>query len=153
VLRSLQGEHEADNRRQASHAAFGSTMDQAMHLDRYLGLMRSPAYVAERDLVAVSPDGRIASFMIWWSDISGVAQIEPFGTHPDFQGQGIGTALIHYGLRLMKEAGMGVARVVTEGSRSDATAFYAATGFDEVGAVRWLPPSDSQVRASSKSAP
>jgi GNAT superfamily N-acetyltransferase len=142
VLRSLQGEHEANNRREASHGAFRSTMDPAMHLDRYLGLMRSQVYAAERDLVAVSPDGRIASFMLWWPDKSGVAQIEPFGTHPDFQGQGIGTALILHGLRMMKEAGMRMARVITEDSRSDATAFYVATGFDDVGGVRWWALTD-----------
>ena len=88
-------------------------------------------------MVAVAPDGRIASFMIWWHHQSGVAQIEPFGTHPDFQGQGIGTALIHHGLRMMRDAGMRVARVNTQEARSDATAFYEAAGFTNAGLVRW----------------
>lgn len=52
TLRSLTGEKEADQRRRASHAAFKSTMDPADHLERYLRLMRSPVYEAERDLVA-----------------------------------------------------------------------------------------------------
>ncbi|MFV1961946.1 MAG: GNAT family N-acetyltransferase [Acidimicrobiia bacterium] len=137
VLRHVEGEHESNNRHEASHAAFKSTMDPEMHHERYLGFMRSPVYVAEQDLVAVSPDGRIASFMIWWPDKSGLAQIEPFGTHPDFQGRGIGTALMHHGLRMMKDAGMRMARVISEDSRSDATSFYESVGFDEIGRVRW----------------
>ena len=137
VLRHVEGEHEADNRRKASHGAFKSTMGSDMHLERYLTFMRSSVYASDRDLVAVSPDGRIASFMIWWLDNSGVAQIEPFGTHPDFQGQGIGTALIHHGLNQMKDAGMRMARVITEEARSDAISFYEAAGFDDVGRVRW----------------
>ena len=135
-LRHVMGEHEADERRRASHAAFQSTMDPEMHLRRYLRFMRSPVYDPMRDLVAVSPDGRIASFMIWWPDPSGIAQIEPFGTHPEFQRVGLGRALIHYGLHTMLEAGMAQCRVVTDEPRTDATAFYESVGFQDVGRLR-----------------
>lgn len=138
-LRSVAGEHEADNRRAASHAAFESTMDPDMHLQRYLGLMRSPVYSAERDLVAVAPDGTIACFMIWWADPSGVAQIEPFGTHPDFHRQGVGRALLYHGLNEMRRAGMRVARVCTDDDRP-ATGFYEGIGFRDVGRLRWWKP-------------
>lgn len=135
ALRHVRDETEANNRRAASHAAFDSTMPDAMHLQRYLGFMRSPEYVGERDLVAVDPDGRIASFMVWWADDSGVAQIEPFGTHPDYHRQGIGRALIYHGLRQMKAAGMHTCRVLTDDWRG-ATAFYEGVGFTDVGRVR-----------------
>ena len=137
VLRHLEGEQEADNRRAASHAAFQSTMEHEDHLNRYLKFMRSPVYDAERDLVAVAPDGRIAAFMIWWPDQTGIAQIEPFGTHPDFHRQGAGRALMYNGLRKMKDAGMRATRVVTDVPRSDATSFYSAVGFDDVGRLHW----------------
>lgn len=135
-LRSIMGEAEANSRRAASHAAFDSTMPSAMHLQRYVDFMRSEVYESERDLVAVSPDGTIAAFMVWWPDDSGIAQIEPFGTHPDFHRRGIGRALIHHGLRRMKEAGMHTCRVLTDDWR-DATNFYEAVGFTDVGRVRW----------------
>jgi ribosomal protein S18 acetylase RimI-like enzyme len=112
-------------------------MDPKDHLERYLRFMRSPVYVAENDLVAVAPDGRIASFMVWWPDASGISQIEPFGTHPDFQGRGVGRALIHFGLARMRDAGMGVCRVITDDYRAAATAFYRSVGFDDVGALNW----------------
>lgn len=141
-LRSVAGEHEADSRRAASHAAFESTMPEQMHLDRYLGFMRSPVYSPERDLVVASPEGRIASFMVWWPDDSGIAQIEPFGTHPDFHRQGLGRALVLHGLHEMQRAGMHTARVLTNDWR-EATAFYEGVGFRDVGRVQWWAiPSD-----------
>jgi ribosomal protein S18 acetylase RimI-like enzyme len=141
-VRAVAGEHEADNRRSASHAAFESTMSEQMHLDRYLKFMRSPVYAPERDLVVVSPEGRIASFMVWWPDDSGIAQIEPFGTHPDFHRRGLGRALLLHGLHDMRHAGMHTARVLTNDWR-DATAFYEDVGFRDVGRIQWWAiPSD-----------
>jgi ribosomal protein S18 acetylase RimI-like enzyme len=141
TLRALAGEEEADRRRKASHAAFKSTMDPAQHLERYLRFMRSPVYDPERDLVAVAPDGTIASFMIWWPDDSGIAQIEPMGTDPAFQRQGIGRALMKYAFSRMREAGMTAVRVITGEQRRDAVAFYSALGFTRVADLRfWMGP-------------
>lgn len=139
-LRPLRGREEADARRRASHSAFRSTMDAQAHLDRYLRFMSSPVYERDRDLVAVSPHGEIGSFMVWWPDRSGIAQIEPFGTHSDFQRQGIATALIRYGLSRMRAAGMVTARVVTDDYREDANAFYKSAGFDLIDQVRSYSP-------------
>jgi GNAT superfamily N-acetyltransferase len=135
-LRAVHGEHEANARREAAHAAFGSTMPGAMHLQRYLDFMRSPVYVPERDLVAVSPDGTIAAFTVWWADPSGVAQIEPFGTHPDFHRQGIGRALIYHALSEMKRAGMRTARVCSLDDPRPA-GFYRGVGFTDIGPLDW----------------
>jgi len=132
-IRHVEGEHEADNRRAASHAAFESSMPPDQHLQRYLRFMRSPVYTPKRDLVVVHEDGTIGSFMVWWADESGVAQIEPFGTHPDFHRQGLGRALLHHGLRDMKAAGMHLSRVMTDEDRAAATTFYEAAGFEVMG--------------------
>lgn len=136
-IRAVSGEAEADNRLAAAHAAFQSTMSSEMHLQRYLDFMRSPMYVPERDLVAVAPDGTFAAFMIWWADErSGIAEIEPFGTHPRFQRQGIGRALLHHGLGEMRKAGALLARVCTEHG-SSANQFYQACGFGNARPLRW----------------
>ena len=140
-LRPLLGEEEADSRRAASHAAFESTMEHDAHLERYLRFMRSPVYDRERDLVAVAPDGRIASFMVWWPDPSGTAQIEPFGTDPAFHRQGIGRALMAFALNRMRTEGMNQVRVMTDLHREDAIAFYRAMGFQQVAELRnWRRP-------------
>lgn len=135
-LRAVAGEHEANRRRAASHAAFESNMPAALHLQRYIDFMRSPVYAPEHDLIAVTASGDVASFMVWWADESGVAQIEPFGTHPDYQRQGVGRALIYHGLAEMKRAGMQTCRVITDEPRA-ASAFYEGVGFKDVGRVRW----------------
>lgn len=140
-LRPVSGVEEANSRRKASHLAFRSTMTDEEHLERYLRFMRSPVYLPDHDLVAVAPDGTIAAFMVWWADESGITQIEPFGTHPDYQGRGIGRSLIHHGLRQMSGLGMRLARVCTEVTREPANRFYPGVGFDVVGRlVDWKPP-------------
>lgn len=138
-LRSLAGEHEADARRRAAHAAFESTMPEEMHLQRYLDFMRSSSYVPQRDLVAIAGNGTVSAFMVWWADDSGVAQIEPFGTDPEYQRMGLGRALLYHGLHEMKRAGMIKARVCTDDDRP-ATAFYEGVGFADVGRLRWWAP-------------
>ena len=128
-LRHVRNEAEAKNRSEASDRAFKSTLDPPAQLNRYLRFMRSPVYDRERDLVAVAPDGGIGAFMVWWSDPSGIAQIEPFATHPDFQRQGVGGALLPFGLERMRAAGMRTVRVCTDESRERAVAFYSSLGF------------------------
>jgi predicted N-acetyltransferase YhbS len=141
-IRSVRDEREANTRRAAAHAAFESTMPDAMHLQRYIDFMRSPVYVPERDLVAVDESGTVVSFMVWWADHgSATAQIEPFGTHPEFHRRGIGRALIHHGLAEMRKAGMEMARVCT-GDEMAATDFYEGVGFSDVGRLRWWASAD-----------
>lgn len=141
TVRAVRGENEANTRRAASHAAFESKMPEAMHLQRYLDFMRSPVYEPERDLVAVDSEGRVGSFMVWWGDGSGIAQIEPFGTHPDFHRRGIGRALLYHGLGEMKRAGMRLVRVCTDDDRL-ATKFYEGIGFEDVDRLRWWKRSE-----------
>jgi GNAT superfamily N-acetyltransferase len=141
TLRPLSGEGEANARRRASHAAFKSDMDPAEHLERYLRLMRSPVYEAERDLVAVTDDGTVAAFTIWWPDSSGIAQIEPMGTDPAFHRRGIGRALMQYAFSRMREVGMTRVRVITDQHRADAVSFYSAVGFTRTAELRfWKRP-------------
>ena len=136
TLRHVEGEHEAVERRRASHAAFQSTMDEGQHIERYLRFMRSPVYEAERDLIAVDPEGRVGAFMIWWPDDSGIAQVEPFGTDPEFQRLGLGRALLRHGARQARDEGMVTLRVCTTAD-TPAAKFYGRSGFKEVGKLRW----------------
>lgn len=141
TVRHLAGEHEADSRRAASHAAFGSTMDPAAHLDRYLRFMRSPVYDRTRDVVAVAPDGEIAAFLIWWPDeATGIAQLEPVGTHPAHQRRGLGAAVLDRALDDMRSAGMRTLRVCTDTWRPDALAFYDGVGFVRADRLSWWSP-------------
>src|SRR6185436_6268575 len=95
TIRPLAGEHEAASRSAAARRSFRTKMDPEAHVARYLAFMRSPAYVAARDLVAIAPDGRVASFVVSWVDEElSLAQFEPVGTDPDFTRLGLGRAVI-----------------------------------------------------------
>ena len=135
-LRHVAGEAEANARRHASHRSFRSTMDEGLHLQRYVRFMRSDVYVPERDLVVVDGSGRVGAFMVWWGDVSGIAQIEPFGTDPDFHRMGLGRALLRFGAQRAQEEGMHTLRVSTNDDWP-AAAFYERSGFEAVGKLHW----------------
>jgi ribosomal protein S18 acetylase RimI-like enzyme len=139
-IRSLDGEREHASRADAARLAFASTLAPEVHRARYLQFMRSPGYVLEHDLVAVAPDGTIASFEIYWLDAElSLGQFEPVGTHPNFQRRGLARALLHEGLARLASAGIERARVMTGGSNERAKRAYLDAGFDlvdEVGAFR-----------------
>ena len=115
-----------------------------MHAARYLGFMRSPAYVPEHDLVAVAPDGRIAAFTVFWPDAElSLAQFEPVGTDPDFHRMGLGRAVISEALRRLAAAGIEQARVMTNGDNHAAIALYESCGFARVDTLAdWYGPTD-----------
>jgi ribosomal protein S18 acetylase RimI-like enzyme len=138
TLRTVRGENEHELRAAAARRAFASTMDVDTHNARYLRFMRSPAYVAEHDVVAVVDTGRIASFAVYWPDDElSLAQFEPVGTDPDFQGRGIGRAVIAFALERLAQDGIERARVMTNASNTNAIRFYEACGFEIVDRVGW----------------
>lgn len=139
-IRPIRGEDEHAARADAARLAFASTLEPEVHRARYLRFMRSPAYVREHDLVAVAPDGTIASFAIYWSDTElSLARFEPVGTHPTFQRRGLARALLNDGLARLAAAGIEQAQVMTGGANDRAKRLYLAAGFDvvdEVGGFR-----------------
>lgn len=57
-------------------------------------------YKQDLDLVAIAPDGTIASFCTFRMDpLSKITSLEPMGTHPDYRGLGLAKTLIYEGLR------------------------------------------------------
>jgi GNAT superfamily N-acetyltransferase len=139
-IRPLRGEEEYAARADAARLAFQSTLEPDVHRARYLRLMRSPAYALAHDIVAVAPDGTIASFAIVWPDAAlSVGLFEPVGTHPEFQRRGLASALMQEGLARLAAAGIERARVMTGGTNERATRVYRALGFrlvDEVASYR-----------------
>jgi ribosomal protein S18 acetylase RimI-like enzyme len=139
-IRPLGGEHEHAARADAARLAFESTLEPEVHRARYLRFMRSPGYVLDHDIVAVAPDGTIASFAIYWLDAElSLGQFEPVGTHPDFQRRGLARALLHEGLARLAAAGIDRARVMTGGANDRAQGTYLDSGFelvDQVAAFR-----------------
>jgi mycothiol synthase len=132
-VRHVAGEREVSQRAAASYAAFGSGKPFELYCRDYLRFMRSPVYPPDLDLVVVTPNGQFAAFCICWlEDVNKVGLFEPVGTHPDWQGQGLGKAVLCEGLRRMKERGMTTANVCVEHDNRAARRLYESVGFDVV---------------------
>lgn len=122
----------ADGRLRAhvTHGAFSPNDDWETYAEEYAQFIGSVVYDGEHDLFVRSPDGRGASACtIWFDTVNGVGKFEPVGTHPDFQGQGLGKAVMTEGLRRMKAAGMRRAVVGFDPNNVAALALYTSMGF------------------------
>ena len=85
-------------------------------------------------MVAAADDGRIASFCItWMDDVTKEGHFEPVGTAPEFQGKGLGKAVLTEALLRLQSMGMRHASVVTLETNLPACALYRSVGFQGVG--------------------
>jgi len=122
----------ADGRLRAAvlHSHFNPQGDWEVFWAEYQQFMGSAVYDGARDLFVRSPDGRGASACtIWFDPVNGVGLFEPVSTHPDFQGKGLGKAVMAEGLRRMKAAGMRRAIVGFDPNNVAALALYTSMGF------------------------
>ncbi len=89
----------------------------------YRNIQTAPLYRRDLDLVAVAPDGAIASFCtIWFDDVTRSAYYEPVATVPSHQRRGLGKALLTEGLRRLQR--MGATRAFVGGQSEAANALY-----------------------------
>jgi mycothiol synthase len=131
---TVQGVRNLDDgwlRARVTHGAFNQSTDEWENdAARYAQFMGSAVYDGERDLFVRSPDGRGASACtIWFDPVNAVGLFEPVGTHPDFQGQGLGKAVMAEGLRRMHAGGMRRAIVGFDPTNAAALALYTSMGF------------------------
>jgi ribosomal protein S18 acetylase RimI-like enzyme len=117
----------------AGHAAFGLDKPFEVYWPRYQRFVRSPAFSPDLNLVIMAPGDRCASFCTCWLDpVNRVGLFEPVGTHPDFQGLGLGKAVMMEGLHRMQDGGMRTAIVGAESDNPTAECLYRSIGFQAV---------------------
>lgn len=103
-------------------------------LQGLLNLRATLLYRPELDLVAVSPQGRFASYaIIWYDPLNKVGEFEPVGTRKAFRGLGLGKAVLLEGFRRLKQLGAEKAIVYC---MPDTLKFYQSAGFQAVD--KWL---------------
>jgi GNAT superfamily N-acetyltransferase len=94
----------------------------------YRNIQKAPLYRRDFDIVAVAPDGAVASFAtIWFDDVALTAACEPVATSPAHQKKGLAKACIHEGLRRAREMGATLAFVGS--GEEPAHKCYAGAGF------------------------
>jgi mycothiol synthase len=80
-------------------------------------------YRRDLDLVAIAPDGAIASFCtIWFDDVTRSAYFEPVATIPAHQRRGLGKAVMNEGLRRLQR--MGATMALVGGYSPEANGLY-----------------------------
>jgi len=89
----------------------------------YRNIQTAPLYRRDLDLVAIAPDGAIASFAtIWFDDVTRSAYFEPVATVPTHQRRGLGKAVMTDGLRRLQR--MGATLALVGGYSPGANALY-----------------------------
>jgi ribosomal protein S18 acetylase RimI-like enzyme len=87
-------------------------------------------YDRELDVVAVAPDGTIASYAMCWVDRANkVGEFEPVGTRPAFERRGLARAALLEGMARMQARGAETALVSTGGAETGAIRLYESVGF------------------------
>jgi predicted N-acetyltransferase YhbS len=107
TIRHVAGEHEVEQLVELHRAAFGT---ENMTTTYRLAMMRVPEYDRTLDLLAVAPDGKLAAFCVGYvSEAENrlseqkLGWLDPVGTRPEFQRQGLARSLLLTGLHLLKE--------------------------------------------------
>jgi mycothiol synthase len=126
AIRSLGDVSELPSRCWASWRAFHpNEPDEKYDQDCswYRNIQAAPLYRRDLDLVAIAPTGKVAAFTtVWHEDATQTGYFEPVGTVPEYQRQGLGSALLCEGMRRLKGAGASLA--MTVGGTPHANALY-----------------------------
>ncbi len=89
-------------------------------------------YRPDLDLIAVTPDEEIASFLTFRVDPDiRVAELEPMGTHPDHRRKGLAKALISEGLKQLMSYDPTLIFIGGAANTVEANRLYEVTGFTE----------------------
>ena len=108
-----------------------------MKVESHKHWLSSPKYVAERDLVAVAPDGTWAAFDLCWIDPEDNERnnrsegwIDVLGTRRGYRKIGLGRAMLLAGLHRLKQDGMAMAKLGVDAENpTGALKLYESAGF------------------------
>jgi GNAT superfamily N-acetyltransferase len=91
-------------------------------------------YRDDLHVLVEAPDGTLAATaMMWLDEANRTAEFEPVGTHPEFRGRHLGSALLCHGMRVVRAAGADTMIVSCLGAPAypAAKALYYGVGFGE----------------------
>jgi ribosomal protein S18 acetylase RimI-like enzyme len=93
----------------------------------FQGKSSAPSYSFEWDLLAVSPEGKLAAFnLVWRYPQNRTAELDPVGTHPDHRKRGLSRALILESFRLLRESGFCYTYIASETTNPVVSHLYSS---------------------------
>jgi mycothiol synthase len=93
----------------------------------FRGKSSSPSYSVEWDLLAVSPEEKLAAFnLVWRYPQNRTAEIDPVGTHPDHRKRGLSRALILESFKRLRESGFRYTYIASETADPIVSHLYAS---------------------------
>lgn len=93
------------------NCVWNASLDEAW----FRGKSSAPSYSFDWDLLAVSPEGKLAAYsLVWLYPQNQTAEIDPVGTHPDHRQRGLSRALVLESFRRMVENGIRHAYIASE---------------------------------------
>lgn len=118
-------------------AAFGT---DHMTIEERRSMMLSPQYVCDLDLLALSPDNRLAAFCLAsiTDENRKIGYTDPIGTHPDFRRLGLARALVSAALQLLFARGAERVEFGTSSENAAMNGLALALGFHPVSEKLWF---------------
>lgn len=136
-IRCVKGRDEAGQLVALHRAAFGTNN---MTIEYRLAMMSTPQYIQEMDLVAVASNNELAAFCVCGFDDpeKKIGTTDPIGTHPSYQGIGLGKAITSSGLIALNNAGANTVRLGTSSENIAMQRLAIALGFVCVSEKLWF---------------
>ena len=130
VIRSVRPDEDFDRIAAAVRVVFGH--GEWFTAEVLEGLSRASFYRGDLDLVAVAPNGDIASFCTFRMDPpSRVTELEPMGTLPEYRRMGLAKAILIEGFRRLKRYDPTLLYIGGAADTPEANRLYEVTGFTE----------------------
>ena len=129
-VRALAEAGETSNRAAAHCEVWQPWTDGNVSDEDYVRFMNLPGYDRDLDIVAVTPEGIIASFVNGWTDpINRIGDLGPVGALPAYRRQGLTRAALLEGMRRLKAHGMERVCISTGVANTAARNLYESIGF------------------------
>jgi len=105
-----------------------------------LAIMHAPAYEPDLDFVLVAPDGQLAAFCIcgFEDQEKSIGYTDPIGTHPHYQRQGLGKAIVTAGMLALKSRGAKQVKLGTSSENIAMRRLAESLGFRVVSESIWF---------------
>ena len=130
VIRSVRPDEDFDRIAAAVRVVFGH--GEWFTREILDGISRASFYREDLDLVAVAPNGDIASFCTFRMDPpSRVTELEPMGTLPEYRRMGLAKAILVEGFRRLKRYDPTLLYIGGAADTPEANRLYEVTGFTE----------------------